>query len=155
MIEISEVHNPDEKSNICDTILHALPDWFGVEASIADYIQKTRDMIFFTAYDGEAPVGFIALKRHNEYTAEVSVMGILKEYHLQGIGARLIAACEERCRKDGAVYLTVKTLDESRSSASYGKTRAFYRAMGFIPLEVFPLFWDADNPCLFMAKYIG
>jgi hypothetical protein len=51
-------------------------------------------------------------------------------------------------------FLTVKTLDESRASKSYEKTRLFYLSVGFKPLEVFPLLWDKDNPCLFMAKSI-
>jgi hypothetical protein len=51
-------------------------------------------------------------------------------------------------------FLTVKTLDESRESKSYEKTRKFYLSVGFLPLEVFPLLWDENNPCLFMAKSI-
>jgi hypothetical protein len=34
----------------------------------------------------------------------------------------------------------------------YAKTRAFYQAMGFCPLEELPDFWDAENPCLRMVK---
>lgn len=30
-----------------------------------------------------------------------------------------------------------------------------YYACGFRALEVFPLIWGKDNPCLFMAKSIG
>ena len=45
-------------------------------------------------------------------------------------------------------------LDESRESKSYEKTRLFYLAMGFKPLEVFKTLWDEDNPCLFMVKHI-
>ena len=35
------------------------------------------------------------------------------------------------------------------------ETREFYLSMGFAPLEIFPLFWNEENPCLFMAKYLG
>jgi hypothetical protein len=48
----------------------------------------------------------------------------------------------------------VKTLDESAEYEPYNKTRAFYQKMGFIPLEVFTTFWNEENPCLFMAKYL-
>ncbi|MCL1882150.1 MAG: hypothetical protein FWF81_00130 [Defluviitaleaceae bacterium] len=71
------------------------------------------------------------------------------------IGKRLIAQCEQFCAENKIEFLTVKTLDESRESESYRKTRLFYLSVGFKPLEVFPLFWDKDNPCLFMAKYIS
>jgi len=155
MVDVKQVNIDEEKSNICDLVLHALPNWFGVEASITDYIQKVREMPFWVAYDGEKAIGFIALKVHNAYTAEICVMGILRDYHRQGIGKKLIACCEEFCREGNFEYLTVKTLDGSAQSKSYEKTRQFYTAIGFRALEVFPLYWDKDNPCLFMAKYLA
>lgn len=40
MVEIKQVDIPEKKSQICDIILHALPNWFGVEASIVEYVEK-------------------------------------------------------------------------------------------------------------------
>ena len=151
---VKQVDTPEQKQRICDMILRALPNWFGVEASIVDYVKETRSMPFWAAFDGEKPVGFVALKTRNPYTSEVYVMGVLKEYHRLGIGRELIQRCENDCAANQIEYLTVKTLDESRESRSYAKTRQFYFSMGFRPLEVFPLYWDKDNPCLFMAKFI-
>lgn len=82
-------------------------------------------------------------------------MGVLRAYHRQGVGRRLIASCEDFCRAHKMEFLTVKTLDASRPDEGYGKTRLFYQSAGFKPLEVFPLLWDESNPCLFMAKHIG
>ena len=144
-----------EKSDICNKILRALPDWFGVEASIVDYVGQVRSMPFYAAFDGASPVGFVAVKVHNAFTAEVCVMGILREYHRHGIGGKLIERCRAYCMENGQEFLTVKTLDASAESESYKKTKLFYEAMGFRPLEVFPLHWDKDNPCLFMAKSVG
>ena len=139
MIEIKEVVNSKEKSEICNAILRALPDWFGVETSIFDYVQQVREMPFSAAFDNENAVGFVALKRHNPFTAEICVMGLLKEYHRMGIGKRLFAWCEQFCAENNIEFLTVKTLDESRESESYKRTRQFYLSVGFKPLEVFPL----------------
>jgi len=155
MIEIKEIFNADEKSKLCDSILRALPNWFGNEPAIVDYTEKVKGMPFYAAYDGSAAIGFVAVKIHNPYTAEVCVMGILKDYHRQGIGRRLVEHCEIYCKHHNMDYLTVKTLDESRKSKSYEKTRLFYLSVGFKPLEVFPLFWDKDNPCLFLVKNIA
>lgn len=155
MFDIKQVEISEKKSQICDTILHALPSWFGVEASIVDYVDKTQSMSFWAAYDGEKPIGFIALEVHNPYTSEICVMGILEDYHRHGIGRKLIECCETYCADQSTEYLTVKTLAGSAPSKSYAKTRQFYFAMGFRPLEVFPLYWDRENPCLFMAKYIS
>ena len=152
---MTEINDREMKAEICKSILNSLPSWFGNEEAVADYANKVKDMPFCCVYVGGKPVGFVAVKDHNEYTAEVCVMGILKEYHRQGIGRALINYCEEYCHLHSKEFLTVKTLDESRPSKSYQQTRQFYIAMGFRPLEVFPLHWDADNPCLFMAKHIG
>ena len=152
MIKIKEVYEPNEKSNICNAILRALPNWFGIESSIIDYTEQVQSMPFYVAFDDSSSIGFVALKVHNLYTAEIYVMGVLCAYHRQKIGQRLIEHCESYCTANEKEFLTVKTLDESRESNSYKKTRLFYHAMGFRPLEVFPLLWDKDNPCLFMVK---
>jgi len=149
------VEQGQEKSIICNKILRALPQWFGIEKAIVDYTRQVEGLPFYAIYDGGSPGGFVALKVHNTYTAEVFVLGLLKEYHRRGMGRKLIKACEEYCRGKGLEFLTVKTLDASRESGSYEKTRHFYLAMGFRPLQVFATLWDEDNPCLFMAKYLG
>jgi len=155
MIEIRHIIDPDKKSKICNVILRALPNWFGVEASIVDYVRQVRTMPFYGAFCGDIAIGFVAVKHHNSYTAEVCVMGLLQEYHRQGIGRRMIGYCEGLCLENNIEFLTVKTLDESGESESYDRTRLFYQAMGFKPLEVFPMYWDKDNPCLFMVKTIS
>jgi len=154
MIEIKEIHNAEEKSAICNSILRALPDWFGLEASIVDYVKQVASLPFVAAYDGDAAIGFVALKPHTQFASEVYVMGILAEYHRRGIGKQLIAACEGLCRKNKVDFLMVKTLAESRESKHYEKTRHFYLAQGFKPLEVFPTVWGEDNPCLLMIKCV-
>ncbi len=154
VIKIENITDKDQKSLICEGILGELPNWFGVEESIKEYMLISREMPFYAAYSNENPVGFVAVKEHNQYTAEVCVMGVLQDYHRMGIGKRLISKCEEYCSENGIEFLTVKTLDGSRESKSYEKTRLFYLSMGFRPLEVFKTIWDENNPCLFMSKYI-
>jgi len=155
MIEIKEVSSSDEKSEICNAILRTLPSWFGVESAIVDYVNQAKTMPFYAAFDGTKAIGFVALKTHNPFTSEIYVMGIQGEYHQQGMGKKLIQICEQYCKKQDMEFLTVKTLDASRECENYKKTRLFYQAVGFKPLEVFPLHWDEDNPCLFMAKHIN
>ena len=153
-MEIREVFNEDEKSKICLDVLHALPDWFAVEESVIDYGEQVKEQDFFAAFDEEKPVGFISLKQHNAFTAEVCVMGVLESHHRSGIGTALMRTLEDRARAIGSKFLTVKTLDSSALYAPYDRTRSFYRKVGFYPLEVFTTVWDEENPCLFMAKYL-
>jgi len=148
-----EITDPARKSAICDGILRALPDWFGIEPSIVEYVAKVRALPFWAVLDerGEA-LGFAALNPQTSHAAEVCVMGVLALRHRHGLGRQLIEACNRWCREHGVPYLTVKTLAETHPDPGYAKTRAFYAAMGFVPLEVFPTLWDANNPCLLMIK---
>jgi len=70
MFKTKKLSNPDEKAKICNTILRALPDWFGIESSIVNYTEQVQSMPFFAAFDEESVIGFVALKIHNIYTAE-------------------------------------------------------------------------------------
>lgn len=154
MFELVAITDKKQKGIICENILRALPSWFGVEESIINYKKTIKEMPFYTVYNDSEPVGFVAIKLHNRFTAEICVMGILQEFHRKGIGTILIRRCEQFCLENNIEFLTVKTLDESSFSQSYDKTRLFYVSMGFKPLEVFKTLWDENNPCLFMAKYI-
>jgi len=153
-IELREIIGSDEKASICDNILNALPNWFGIPESIADYVNGVKGMPFFGTFSGEKCVGFVSILQHNKHTAEIYVMGILESYHGKGLGRRIVQTCEDFCRQRGIEFLTVKTLDEKNPDEYYRRTRLFYEAMGFKPLEVFPLLWDECNPCLFMVKNV-
>jgi len=142
----------EQCESICLAILRELPSWFGNEAPVLDYAQQCRTLPFWAAFDGEQAIGFVALKPHNAFTSEICVMGVLPAYHRHGIGRQLLATCEEYARQNSTRYLSVKTLADTHPSKSYAKTRAFYEAAGFVPLEIFPLHWDKDNPCLVMVK---
>lgn len=154
MIIVKEITNENFKSEITDTILNQLPNWFGIEESTEEYINTVQNKTFFGAYDGDAPIGFVSLNRNNDYTADLYVMGILEEYHNQGIGKMLIAASEKYLKSAGFKIFMVKTLGESHPDKYYQKTRKFYERVGFYPLEEFKTIWNEDNPCLIMVKTI-
>lgn len=151
-MEYRHVLDLDRKEEICRCILLALPAWFGDLKAVAQYARTARGQFFLCALDGEEPVGFLAMQEHTDAACEIAVMGVLPAYHRGGIGRMLMGACVRFCRARGYRYLTVKTLADTAGSAAYVKTRAFYLACGFEPLEIFETLWDAENPCLFLAK---
>ena len=155
MITIRKIENKDEKTRITLEIMNALPEWFSPPEDIANKSVVHRDYPFIVAFDEDKAVGFAVLKIHNQYTAEVYNLGVLREYHRMGIGHQLIGYCVQYCRDKAYKFLTVKTLDESAIYEPYNATRAFYKKEGFYPLEVFTTFWDEENPCLFMVKALG
>ncbi|MCL2362095.1 MAG: GNAT family N-acetyltransferase [Defluviitaleaceae bacterium] len=155
MIEIREIIAPEVKSEICNDVLRSIPDWFGDEESLMDYVAGVQDKPFHAVMDGDAAVGFVSIVVHNQYTGEIYVMGIKEAYHGQGIGRKLVNLCVDFCRENGMEFLTVKTLDASREDAHYERTRKFYYSVGFKPLEVFTTIWGEVNPCLFMAMHVN
>ena len=154
MLIIKEITDSKEKSNICNTILRSLPNWFGIEESIVEYVSGVASYPFYCAFHNNTPAGFVSILPHNPHTAAIYVMGIQENFHRQGIGQQLVKICENYCRTHNMEFLTVKTMDASHPDPFYKKTRLFYEAMGFKPLEVFLTVWGEDFPCLFLAKYI-
>lgn len=140
------------KSGICTPILWALPEWFGIEEALVGYSSEIDRLPTFLAGDSEQIVGFLSIKQHNPYAAEIYVMGIRSQAQRHGIGRLLVDAAQEWLRQQGVEYLQVKTLGPSDDDPNYAKTRAFYLAMGFRPLEEFKQIWDEHNPCLVLVK---
>jgi GNAT superfamily N-acetyltransferase len=141
-----------EQSAVCMPILRRLPDWFGLEAALLQYEKDIAGLPTFLAKEDEAVLGFLSLKQHNPYSAEVYVMGVRPEAQRGGFGRALVQAAETYARSLGVEYLQVKTLGPSNPDPGYARTRAFYEALGFRPLEEFKQIWDANNPCLVLVK---
>ena len=68
------------------------------------------------------------------------------------MGRRLVDAVAARLRDDGTRLLQVKTRAPSAPSDEYERTRKFYEAIGFLPLEERIDVWGPENPCLIMVK---
>jgi GNAT superfamily N-acetyltransferase len=139
----------------CAPILRSLPEWFGIEEATAQYVQDIDALPTLLAFVGDEVVGFLTLKYHSAYAAEIHVMGVRPELHRRGIGRALLAQAQRVLREGGIEYLQVKTLSASREDERYARTRHFYLAMGFRPLEEFPELWGEDNPCLQLVKWLG
>jgi GNAT superfamily N-acetyltransferase len=143
------------QSSVCIPILRALPDWFGIEEAILHYEQEIEHLPTFLAKSDGQVLGFLSLKQHFPASVEIYVMGVCSEAHRSGIGRALVEAAEAYASGLGVEYMQVKTLGPSRPNEEYARTRAFYEAMGFRPLEEFTQIWDERNPCLIMIKSLS
>jgi ribosomal protein S18 acetylase RimI-like enzyme len=140
------------KSAVCAPILAALPEWFGIEEANRQYIEDIKQLpTLLASFNGET-VGFLTLRDHNRYSAEIHVMAVKPEIHRRGVGRALLNKAERHLRQRGFEYLQVKTLSAAHPDRNYARTREFYQAMGFCPLEEFPELWGPANPCLQMIK---
>ncbi len=143
------------QSAFCESVLRALPDWFGIEEAIQHYVREIEALPTLLAVREGSVLGFLTLKHHSPWATELYVMGVLPQVHRQGIGRALLVHAEAELRRQGVEYLQVKTLAPAHPDPGYARTRAFYAAQGFRPLEVFPTLWDAENPCLLLIKFLG
>lgn len=139
-------------SPLCEPILRSLPDWFGIEEAIQNYLRAADENITFLAWNNNHAVGFLTLKLHNEFSAEIYVIAVKREFRRMGIGRALVTYAENFLRSKNFKFLQVKTIAEIHPSPEYAETRKFYQAMGFYPLEVFPELWGIEYPCLMMVK---
>ena len=145
-MEIREIATAGEKQCIARFILESLPDWFGIPEAREEYIGKSASRPFFAAFDGERAIGFLCLAETGKDTAELCVMGVLKEYHRHGVGKALFATAKRRAKELGYSFLQVKTVQMGKYP-EYDATNRFYLALGFCEFEVFPTLWDEWNPC--------
>lgn len=143
---IFTIEDKCQKEEIASEILSKLPDWFGLPESTAEYVKCSRDMPFWADIEDEQVRGFITLKETSPYTAEIYVMGVLKEFHRNKIGNKLFKTCYSYAKEQGYLYMQVKTVKEGCYD-EYDRTIAFYKSLGFKEFECFPTLWDEWNPC--------
>jgi ribosomal protein S18 acetylase RimI-like enzyme len=95
-----------------EDILRALPQWFGIESAIQHYVESVYQMPTVLAYVDNRIAGFLSIKHHNPFAAEIYVMGVYPQYHRQGVGKTMVAHIEAILRSQDFEFLQVKTLLE-------------------------------------------
>lgn len=152
-MDFHEIVDPLEKQKIVREILESLPEWFGIVESREEYIRDSSELPCFGAFNGKRSVGFVCLKETGKDTVELHVIGVLKEYHRQGIGRKLFSLAKNYAESKGYSFMQVKTV-KMGTFDEYDKTNLFYISLGFKEFEVFPTLWDEQNPCQVYVMYI-
>ena len=140
------IKDTNEKRMIARTVLENLTEWFEVEVSREGFIRDCADWTFLAAKDNDRIMGFLCLEETGNATVELAVMGVMKEYHRNGIGRQLVEKAKETAKADGYEFMQVKTVKMGMYE-DYDMTNLFYRSCGFKEFEVLPLLWDEANPC--------
>jgi GNAT superfamily N-acetyltransferase len=148
-----EIRSGTPQPDTVERLVRELPEWFGIESAIREYIDAaTRlDNYVATIESEPEPAGVLLLDRHFDEAAEIHLLAVTPRLHRTGIGTALIERAEADLVRSGASYLQVKTLGPSRPDPNYDATRAFYLRFGFCPLEEIHGLWPG-NPCLVMVK---
>lgn len=117
---VEQIYEPQMKENIVRKILEALPDWFEMEGR-EQYIKQSAEQICIGAAKDTEYIGFLCLKETGKDTLELDVMGVLKEYHRQGIGREMFMMAKNIAREKGYSFLQVKTVQMGKYECKYAK----------------------------------
>jgi GNAT superfamily N-acetyltransferase len=144
------------RPEVVDALLRELPEWFGIDEAIEEYVTRSAQLPTYTAVLDGDPVGVLVLEPHSDRVAELYVLATVRRLHRRGIGRALVEAAERDLARAGTTYVQVKTLGTSHPSPEYAATRRFYEALGYQGLEEYPAdtLWPG-NPCLVMVKHLG
>jgi GNAT superfamily N-acetyltransferase len=134
----------------CASILAELPEWFGIPESNAGYAELAEREQAWVAEESGEILGLMVLIDHGFSAIDVHLLAVRPHAHGRGVGKALIGQARAVTQGLGKPYLTVKTQGPSAEYEPYQRTRAFYDAVGFKPLEEFTTIWGPENPCLIM-----
>jgi ribosomal protein S18 acetylase RimI-like enzyme len=151
--KIFVIEDNNKKAEYANNILRKLPEWFGIEESLQDYVNTVHKYPFWAAFDNENNcIGFFSGIIHYNRTGDIYVCGIDPKYHGKGIGTMLYKEIEKYFRENNCKYIIVKTLSEIDQDPNYAQTRKFYKKMGFEELITDTEMWGENCPCLIMIK---
>ncbi len=139
----------------CERVLRTLPLWFGIEASLLEYVRDTERFPTFVARVADEIVGFLTVREHFAEAWEVHCIAVAAPARNEGVGRTLQAHVERWLQAKRVRLLQVKTLADSHPSAEYAETRRFYASVGYVPLEVFPTLWGPRLPVLQLVKVLS
>lgn len=125
ILPLEEKHQPGILA-----IADGLPEWFDETARTKSIPIDMRHQEGFVAVSGQRVVGFVTLYV-TEGRLHIGWLGVVRDFHRQGIGTRLLAASEMKARDLGIDELATYTLGDSVDYEPYDLTRNFYRKHGF------------------------
>lgn len=152
-LKIKKIQENAVKREIASLILNDLKEWFGIPESTKAYIDESSTQTFYAAFVNNDPVGFLSLKETSEYTLEIAVIGVIKDFRHQGIGKELFKKALTFAKQREYEFIQVKTVATGKYP-QYNETNAFYKSVGFKEFELISDLWDEWNPCQIYIMHI-
>ena len=132
-------------------ILATIPEWFGIPAANASYVEDAGRLPSYLVVDRDEVVGVALLNEHFPESRELHLIAVRRDRHREGIGRMLLGAIEGDLRESGVRVLEVHTVGPSRENAEYARTREFYLATGFVTINELQRI-DWNGPTLILVK---
>lgn len=137
-----------------ERLLATVPEWFGIAEANAAAVEAARSLPSVAATLDDEVVAVCLIREHTQAASEIELLVVRRDLHRRGIGRALVERAEAGQRARGVRLMQVKTFGPSGESAEYERTRAFYAALGYLPLEETIVPWGPENPCLISVKAI-
>lgn len=143
----------DRNSREVRRLLEMLPDWFGDPEAIDNYVADAVNPSYWSIFAivENQVVGVILVARHFPESAEIRLIAADPAHHRKGIGRALVEKVSAELQSDNCHMVSVHTVGPSYVDQAYERTRAFYRSVGFVPLEEHDGL-DWGGPTLILVK---
>jgi GNAT superfamily N-acetyltransferase len=134
-----------------EQVLRSLPEWFGIESALLDYVEQARVLPTYAARLDGHTIGICIVKHHTKHAAETSLLAVDAAWHRRGVGRALMNAVEQDLSQKGVEFVQVKTLAPSYPSPEYeGEPGSSTKQSAIAASRIHGL-WP-DNPCLILIK---
>jgi GNAT superfamily N-acetyltransferase len=133
MITIEKISS-DMAEKLCRTLTAHLPEYFGLPDVNEHYTVGVRSRTNLAAKIDDRYIGLVSIDFPYPNNSNIYWMAVLKDFHRQGIGHKLIQNAFNLAKERGASTITVETLSPLESDENYLKTYHFYQSVGFSPL---------------------
>ena len=154
-VQIRVVEDGKKKADVTRRVLTDLSEWFTSRADIEKSAMMSMDHPMYAAYLGDEILGFSVVKAHNEKIADVYKIGIVKDYHRNGIGKVLLSAAEDYAREHGFDYIMVRLPAAPKKGSPLEGTCGFFADCGYMPFDRFRELKNELDQKLCLAKFIG
>lgn len=130
----------------CDAIVASLPDFFEHQGGLDAAAEAVRTQKGHVAEDRRRVVAFATWEPRTRYTAEITWMAVARDRRHRGVGTQLVEVICEELRALGyrlALAMTSAAPKVIGGDDTYGPTRQFWLARGFLPLAELDI-WDTN-----------
>lgn len=100
------------------------------------HLQGKGNRVVFVAVDGDTVVGYTTIIWETQYRhfkaadiPEIVDLNVIDEYQHQGIGTRLIQACEAQARRQGKQMIGISVIQ----SEEFAAANRLYPNLGYLP----------------------
>ena len=121
----------------CERILRSVPQWFGIEESLLEYVADSQRYVTFLAID-EEPIAFVTVREHFAQSWEVHCVAVHASRRNSGVGMALHGHVESWLKAKGVSVLQVKLFPPPTLAPSTPRLGASMNAWAICRLRSFP-----------------